>query len=264
MIDIKQLAPLEAPVSQDELDKALAEMAQDSFDAFYVSKSDKVREAQGKLLALSKRPRKPSAPLPGWMQEPELKRWQIDHMACARLMGRNSIFSACSLEPDMPGAIDTLAVQFMREMRQVDVKTCVLLGDTGRGKTWAMVATMASHAHIGRDNQVVNYARFVTANALCEALLSRKPDDIAQYKIAPVLGIDELGCEPKEGFYKDFIPMFESFYSDRHRDGKTTYITSNMTGEQFKARYQERVASRLNADGAILEVIDRNYREAAQ
>jgi hypothetical protein len=187
--------------------------------------------------------------------------WYAHYERAAKFMGGRSLFSKCSMDLTAPDTKDTIALQLMRDFTNCDVRSVALLGKTGRGKTWACVAAAASQTSpvLFVTAEMINTAYFQKDNAY----------DLRRFKNFPVLVIDELGNEAIDKYKRnndkdpmsEFAHYFEALFSDRHRDQKKTYITSNLDRAQFLERYGERVYSRLNGDGIIMEVIDQNWRE---
>lgn len=119
----------------------------------------------------------------------------------------------------------------------------VLMGNSGLGKTFMLNAIAARLIERG-------YAPTkVTAHRLFEAMRRQHfgamegDDSMSQYINAPVLLIDDLGSEPlMKNITVEYLYLLlnERFAARRH-----TVIATNLMPDEIKARYFERVASRI-------------------
>lgn len=134
----------------------------------------------------------------------------------------------------------------------------VLSGERGCGKTTA-ASWWVAQAHKGGSQYLVSTrAMFRDASKL--ARQSRYDDKGMQdLERAEALVIDDLGIEydDKSGATRSF---FDALINSRYANMLPTVITTNLNGQQFKARYGERVADRIREAGKFVELSDKSMR----
>jgi DNA replication protein DnaC len=117
----------------------------------------------------------------------------------------------------------------------------VLAGEPGRGKSVAACAwLMAGNCSV----------RWVSAGSLSRGIAY---DEEAFQKLARVgrLVIDDVGTEYQD--QKDrYLATFSELVDARFGNKRPTLLTTNLTAAVFKERYGERLASRINEDGAFI------------
>lgn len=116
--------------------------------------------------------------------------------------------------------------------RRKGKRLVVLQGPPGTGKTMAVARALVEDER----------ARWVTTTEYCRFA----PWDPALdgFRYVPVLGLDDLGVEHTHDRKK-----IEQLIYERHAEGRTTWCTTNLTPDQFKAAYDSRVVSRLGEVG---------------
>ena len=139
-------------------------------------------------------------------------------------------------------------------------RSLILSGHTGTGKTFLMrcIATRLA----GRGFSVV----YLTAGHLFELLrrYAFSQGDIDLLTDADVLFIDDLGSEPMfKNVTNEYLFLLLNERSSRR---KPTCATTNLTPDQLKSHYSERLTSRLldQTDTHLLHLQGRDLRTAEQ
>lgn len=154
------------------------------------------------------------------------------------------------------GAADNAATLAVREFSAGPLTFCLLLGGTGSGKTIAAVeALLCSKMRWGPSGETWAYspteARFLMAGEL--ARLSYFDADaqrtLGRAERARWLVLDDLGSELVTDTWRSNL---SELIAQRASARRKTLITTNLSGEAFKQRYDERIASRIRGNGAII------------
>lgn len=122
----------------------------------------------------------------------------------------------------------------------------VLLGDTGVGKTTAAIAAIR---HIG-------YGVYAYFPALCGALLDpqRRVDALFRVQTARFCVLDDIGTEyVKEGGLID--AFWDEIIWRREAEVLPTILTTNLTPEQLKVRFSDRIVDRLRGEWGRIYVV---------
>lgn len=124
----------------------------------------------------------------------------------------------------------------------------VILGERGTGKTWEACAL--ARILLMEDALPV---LVVTAEELIDALRPGRDgmSDMAQFQNAPLLVIDDLGTEHATEWAHTQLYRLSNY---RNAKGLPNIITSNLTKEQFRAHYDDRIVDRLVEDAELLEI----------
>lgn len=134
--------------------------------------------------------------------------------------------------------------------------TCLLLGGPGSGKTVAAASALRLARIRWREEDLVRWrwcqalGLFTTAAKLV-ASLHGDGDLLARARRVAVLVVDDLGAEyadQGERWVAELAALIDSRHEAMHR----TVITSNLSAQAFKARYGERVASRIRGAGRVV------------
>lgn len=120
----------------------------------------------------------------------------------------------------------------------------LLTGNTGSGKTYLLTACANKCAELGKS------VLFVTAYALNSMLLDAHLSDTATCQAildslvdVEVLAIDDLGTE---NVYKNVTAEYLfSVLNERIARGNQTFVSTNLTLNALRERYDERIFSRL-------------------
>lgn len=119
----------------------------------------------------------------------------------------------------------------------------VLGGNTGRGKSTAAAVALARRPGL-----------WVHAPDLSKPPVKKSGDDDhdeetvrdGRMRNAPLLVLDEVGLEHSPGGYA--ASRITATISIREANNRPTLVTTNLSAEQFKEKYGDRIGSRLNGD----------------
>jgi DNA replication protein DnaC len=130
----------------------------------------------------------------------------------------------------------------------------VITGEFGTGKTWEACAI--ARVLLMEDSIPTTV---VTATELMESLRPNRDgmSDLGTYQVAPVLVLDDLGSErPTEWTHEQLFRLAD--YRNVRR--LPVILTTNLTGEQLRKRYDPRTIDRLVEDAVLLRISGRTYR----
>jgi len=132
----------------------------------------------------------------------------------------------------------------------------ILLGPASRGKTFAAAAVLRAAAGSGSR-------AFIHFPGLVGALLdpARRPTAFQAAKGTRLVVFDEIGG----GYVKPgglIEPLFEEIIFWRHGEFRPTIFTSNMSLEEFRDHFSDRVVDRIREWGPVYVVGGASLREA--
>lgn len=137
----------------------------------------------------------------------------------------------------------------------------LLCGTFGNGKTTMLYALQqATNALIDCGYCTKDMGiQIIDANDLLQIATDYKAFKLK--RDYPVLGIEDLGKEPVEVLqYGNHLSPIIDLLEYRYAHLLPTFITSNLAAEDFKTRYDERIASRLRETMEIISFPDLGYR----
>ena len=155
-------------------------------------------------------------------------------------------------------AVRDKCLQYARSAGTGEKKTLLLHGGSGLGKTFLLRCVEEEARSRGVD------CLFVTAYdllvSLKNAFFSGGKDSAEMYFDAPLLLIDDLGMEPL--MENITVEQIYNLLNARLSRGLYTALTTNLTLDELKRRYTERVASRLldTRIGMALHFVGRDIR----
>jgi hypothetical protein len=148
------------------------------------------------------------------------------------------------------GVDRTEAIAAMHEWAQGPEWCLVLSATKGVGKSVAAAAWLSAKARdYTRADRVKR--RWWSANEL--ARVSSWGEELGHIHTVPQLVIDDLGVEYMDvkGHYQ---ARLDSLLDERYSYERKTIITTNLDADEFKARYEERIADRLREDATWFSI----------
>ena len=151
------------------------------------------------------------------------------------------------------------AKQFVEEFDTAS-RSVLIYGNTGVGKTF--LSNCIAKALMDTAHHVV----YMTAHALFEAFESHQFDhtehteDASLYHYifrCDLLIIDDLGTELSNTFTNS---MLYTCINERQLHKKATIISTNLSLEQFRDRYSERIFSRITGNYTLWKLIGKDIR----
>lgn len=149
------------------------------------------------------------------------------------------------------------AARWVWNYRKGERNSLVILGTVGTGKTWLAAA-------IARDLMINSRpvpVTFITVSDMLAALRAARPGldvDMAQFSLAPVLVLDDLGQENQTDWTRE--QMYRLAHA-RYHEGRPTIVTSNLTGAKIKEAYESRTVQRLFGGAQLIELAGESRRE---
>jgi DNA replication protein DnaC len=177
-------------------------------------------------------------------EQEEERRKAIERMLAAGFP-RRAVEAAAN--PDLCEAVLQVRSWGAGERRRKSV--LVLSGPTGCGKTVA-AAVWAMEAHRGRCS-------FMRAASF--AALSRYKTERRALLSHDALVLDDLGAEYADAagnLQADLGELIDTYYGDM----RPLVITTNLNATEFKARYDDRIVSRLREAGNWFELVGADQR----
>ncbi len=142
--------------------------------------------------------------------------------------------------------------EWLHRYRTGDRRGFTILGDHGSGKTWEAMAI--ARALLVEDRIPV---QTVTAPELLELLRPGGSGDIGQFKVAPLLVLDDLGTEKVTDWVDEQLYTIAGFRASRNLP---MIITSNLEPDQIKKRYDARLVQRLFGGSTLLHIKGESIR----
>ena len=125
-----------------------------------------------------------------------------------------------------------------------EVRDLLFTGKSGLGKTFLMQAI--AHRVTSRGYSVQYISAYKLLDTMRKAYFENNDERLRPYMDAPLLLIDDLGTEP----LMENITVIQLFnlLNERQNAGRHTIISTNLNMVELKARYTERITSRLMDD----------------
>ena len=120
-------------------------------------------------------------------------------------------------------------------------RNLLLMGQSGLGKTFLMHAMAKRLVDRGANVLMISAFRFLEIAR--KAYFGRGAEELEDVMNADVLFIDDMGIEPL--MENITIPQWYNLLNERQMRGQSTVISTNLMEEDLRARYTERIASRL-------------------
>ncbi|MCL6558045.1 MAG: ATP-binding protein [Firmicutes bacterium] len=137
----------------------------------------------------------------------------------------------------------------------------LLKGSVGTMKTTLAVAVLQEHIARGGSGL------FITMSSLLDnifTLKARNPEEWANFeqrvRETPLLVLDDLGAEYTEGWV---LTKVDAIISERYNRCRSVIVTTNLTAEQLRGVYAERVIDRLRSTLKVVNFSGRSLRVPA-
>lgn len=161
-------------------------------------------------------------------------------------------FRSCTFEDiekvGVPGAIQEQYIQVKAYAENLpenldEGRGLLLKGSVGTMKTTLAVAVLQQHIYDG------GWGRFISMASLLDNIFSLKAKDASEWvkfeqdlRETPLLVLDDMGSEHTEGWV---LTKVDAIISERWNRCRSIIITTNLSTEQLKSTYAERVIDRL-------------------
>ncbi len=160
------------------------------------------------------------------------------------------------------GQILTRVKSFAETFRPGESESLVFFGGTGLGKTHLSSAVAAAVIEAGHDVCYVSavglvsdfeFNRFGNRSTGGASV----PSDTERYYDCDLLIIDDLGTEVANQFTTSVLYDLINTRLSRHR---STVISTNLTQEEFRRRYWDRITSRVLGEYTVLPFLGKDIR----
>ena len=131
--------------------------------------------------------------------------------------------------------------KWAQEFPKAKTLDLLLMGQSGLGKTFLM-RSMAKRL-VERGYQVLLISSFRFFEIARKAYFGQGVEELDNVINADVLFIDDMGVEPL--MENITIPQWYNLINERQSRGRGTVISTNLMEKELRARYTERIASRL-------------------
>lgn len=170
-------------------------------------------------------------------------------------------FESYQAKPD-----DIKKIEFLKGFYSSEISGVTISGNTGSGKTHLALAILCAEIlKIIKEENYDKYRyafRFVTSSEFARQSKINTFDKTQFYfkdlEESDLLIFDDLGSESVTEFTKENI---FSLLDYRVNKKLKTIVTTNLTMNEIKNKYHERVSSRLKEFGPFVEIKNSDYRE---
>ena len=138
-------------------------------------------------------------------------------------------------------AVRDKCLEYAKNIGAGSCQTLLLHGGSGLGKTFLLNCVAHEAENMGIDT--LNVTAYDLLMDLKNAYFSRASESADAYFEVKLLLIDDLGMEPL--IDNVTVTQIYNLLSSRLKRGLYTVITTNLSREELKQRYTERVSSRL-------------------
>lgn len=154
------------------------------------------------------------------------------------------------------GAADNHVTAAVRDFCSGPLTFCLISGGAGSGKTIAAVeALLNAKMHWGPSGETWAFspreARFYLASDLARLSYfdTESMKRLGRAERVPWLVVDDVGGELVTDTWKSNLT---EIILRRNSAKLKTVLTSNLSGEDFKARYDDRIISRIRGNGIVI------------
>lgn len=136
-------------------------------------------------------------------------------------------------------------------------KDVVLFGSSGLGKTFLLDCIITSCIQNGCS--AMKLSAFALNDLMRKKHMGQEEERFELAQRVDVLGIDDLGTEPM--LENVTVEYLFALICQRQEWGKSTLITTNLSLQEFRKRYSERIATRLHQKGNyVIELHGKDVR----
>ena len=154
----------------------------------------------------------------------------------------------------------SLCVEYAESFNSKTTENLLFCGNTGLGKTHLSTAIAAEVIEKGYDvcyNSVQNIMGEFEAERFQRAYNDREGSSLDKYFECDLLIIDDLGTESATQFT---VSCLYNIVNTRVVSGKPIIINTNLTHEDMRKKYSDRIASRLFGEFTVLHFQGRDIR----
>lgn len=140
----------------------------------------------------------------------------------------------------------------------------LLTGDCGTGKTTMMKAIRSCIHYLWEKQMRLFHPKFKTSIPLLSAkdIIEEILKEGKTYNTSDILMIDDLGHEPTEiVVYGRILTPIIDLLEHRYERRKYTVISTNLSPEEIRPKYSNRIADRFNEMFHIVEYSGISHRE---
>lgn len=137
----------------------------------------------------------------------------------------------------------------------------LLKGSVGTMKTTLAVAILQEHITLGGSGL------FITMSGLLDNIFTLKARSLdkwakfeEQIRDTPLLVLDDLGAEYTEGWV---LTKVDALIAERYNRCRSVIVTTNLSAEQLRGVYAERVIDRLRSTLKVVNFNGRSLRQPA-
>ncbi|RUM29894.1 MAG: hypothetical protein DSY42_05595 [Aquifex sp.] len=152
-----------------------------------------------------------------------------------------------NLRRTLNNPIQTKALKAVRYFLKKRMKYLILAGTVGSGKTMAvLVATLQLYRY-----HKVRYPLFVPV----PSLLFEREKIFKEYPNCDCLILDDFN---KVNDYTKEIAL--ELFLDAYNKNKYVFITTNLSGKELREYFDQHIRSRVEEQGMVVEIKDKDYR----
>lgn len=153
------------------------------------------------------------------------------------------------------GAADNPVTTAVREFAAGPLTFCLVLGGAGSGKTIAVCEALLNAKMFWDGGKSWAYspseAKFFLSSDLARLSYfdTESVKTLGRAERCPWLVLDDVGSELVTDTWRSNL---SEIINQRNSHRRKTLITSNLTSEDFKAKYDGRIISRIRGNGVVL------------
>jgi DNA replication protein DnaC len=154
------------------------------------------------------------------------------------------------------GLKDTAATDAVTEWARTKSWCLLLLGGVGCGKSTAAAKHALDFARANPNRTLPLWARAVESSRM-SAFGDSAEDRFASWRVTPLLVMDDLGTELMTATWQQAL---DDVLDWRYQHSLPTILPSNLSPEEFKKRYGDRISDRIREDGTVRQLDSKSMR----